>query len=283
MRKSAPRSYFFSPRILIGLVLFSLGVLSALLGLGTPASVLANTNNQNPDTLAVSKPSSGEHVARGAVGPPDSQRSGENVAQSEVALSSTVMAPTRSSFIANWNRFSGASGYRLDVSTSSSFSSYVSGYQDLDVGNINSRVVSGLSPDTTYYYRVRAYNAVGISGDANVMTATTTSGAGLIINATFDTSITNKPNAAAIEAMINQAIAIYESLFSDPVTVSILFRYSTTQPNGAPLGTGIAQSTFVIYPIPWNTYISALEADAKTGSDTTANATLPANPLSTNI
>src|SRR6202011_61699 len=44
--------------------------------------------------------------------------------------------------------------------------------------------------------------------------ASTQSSSGLVINATFDSSITNNPNAQAIESAINQAIAIYESLFS---------------------------------------------------------------------
>jgi hypothetical protein len=136
----------------------------------------------------------------------------------------------------------------------------------------------------TYYYRVRAYNTIGTSGDSNVMIARTMSGSGLAISATFDSSITNNPNSAAIESMINQAIAIYESLFNDPITVSILFRYSTTGPDGTLLGSGtLAQSTFVIYTVPWNTYISALKADATTTNDTSANASLPTNPLSTNI
>src|SRR4029077_3262795 len=134
-----------------------------------------------------------------------------------------------------------------------------------------------------YYYRVRAYNATGTSGDSTVMTATTAAGAGLIINGTFDSSILNNPNSAAIEAMINQAIAIYESLFSDPITVSILFRYATTNPDGTPFGSGLAESNYVTYPIPWNTFIAALRADAKTSNDTAANASLPSNALSSNI
>jgi hypothetical protein len=47
--------------------------------------------------------------------------------------------------------------------------------------------------------------------------------AGLIILPTFDASITNDPNAAAIEATISAAIAIVESQFSDPITVNITF------------------------------------------------------------
>jgi len=82
---------------------------------------------------------------------------------------------TSSGFTANWSSTSGATGYRLDVSTSSSFSSYVSGYQDLDVGNVTSRDVSGLSANTPYYYRVRANNTGGTSENSGTISVTTTS------------------------------------------------------------------------------------------------------------
>ena len=69
--------------------------------------------------------------------------------------------PTRSSFMATWPNVTGAKGYLLDVSTSSSFDSFVDGYHDLDVGDATGRVVTGLSRGTTYYYRVRAYDVTG--------------------------------------------------------------------------------------------------------------------------
>src|SRR5207253_4875861 len=104
------------------------------------------------------------------------------------------------------------------------------------------------------------------------------------INATFDSSITTRANAATIEAMINRAISIYESLFSDPMTVTILFRYSTVFPNGTPLPSGfISRSDWVYYTVPWNTYISAFVADAITCYDTTANTCLPTTALPADI
>src|SRR5690349_21548656 len=48
----------------------------------------------------------------------------------------TPIAPTRSSFMASWQKINGAIGYRLDVSTDASFRAFVDGYQDLDVGNV---------------------------------------------------------------------------------------------------------------------------------------------------
>lgn len=105
----------------------------------------------------------------------------------------------------------------------------------------------------------------------------------LAIVPTFDSTILNNPNSAAIQATINQAIAIYQSLFTDPISVKILFRYSSTTPSGATMGTALARSTFVVYTIPWNTVKNAIVADAKTGNDASANASLPASPLSTNL
>ncbi len=122
------------------------------------------------------------------------------------------------------------------------------------------------------------------TGYSNVTAATTEAPTGLIINPTFDSSITDDPNSAAIQAMINQAIAIYESLFSDPITIQILFRYSDTAPNGDPLpGDVLSQSLSTVYTVPWNDFVSALRADATSSNDSRANASLPGSPLSTNI
>jgi Alpha-galactosidase, CBM13 domain len=156
----------------------------------------------------------------------------------------------------------------------------------LNVGNVNGRAVTGLNPGTTYYYRVRPYTAASSGGYANVTTATTEAPAGLIIIPTFDISITDDPNSAAIQAMINRAIGFYESLFSDPITIHILFRYSDSAPapSPTPFPPGVlSQSFFVPYDIIWNSFISALRADATTSNDNTANASLPGSAFSTNI
>src|SRR5215471_4988234 len=192
--------------------------------------------------------------------------------------------PTRSSFMASWGSVIGATGYQLDVSRSASFDSYVEGYHNLEVGNVTGLVVTDLKPGTTYYYRVRAYGANGVGESSDVMAGATVATTGLTIHATFDSSITNNPNAAAIEATINRAISTHESLFTDPITVQIRFRYATTLPNGNPIPAGsVARSNFVVYTIPWSSFITALRADATTGNDNLANASLPGSALSANI
>lgn len=74
------------------------------------------------------------------------------------------------SFKAQWSFFEGSTAYFLDVSTNSGFSSYVSGYENLNVGNVANYVVSGLTANTTYYYRVRGTNT---STNSNTITAIT--------------------------------------------------------------------------------------------------------------
>ena len=84
--------------------------------------------------------------------------------------------------------------------------------------------------------------------------------------------------------MINRTIAIYESLFSDPITIQIRFRYATTAPDGSRLSQGlVSESDTGVYIMPWNTFISALRADAETNNDNVASASLPGSALSTNM
>jgi len=264
-------------------IFFAAGLVLGIVAVGADTS--SPTQNQNLGALPLYQMSAGTHVTRAdSESALNLQNTTEIPAQTEVGPPQMPAPATRSSFMASWPSVSGAIGYRLDVSTSNSFSSYVNGYHDLDVGNVTGRVVTGLSQDATYYYRVRAYEATGTGGYSNVITATTSASAGLIINATFDSSITTRANAATIEAMIHRAISIYESLFSDPITIKILFRYSTTAPNGSPLPSGaLSRSDFVGYTIPWTTYIHALVADGFTGNDAAANASLPTTALSANI
>lgn len=81
-----------------------------------------------------------------------------------VAIAATNINGT--SFTANWNSVASAADYRLDVSTNSSFSSFVSGYNDRIVAGLSENV-TGLTSGQTYYYRVRSVNTSGFSSNSN--------------------------------------------------------------------------------------------------------------------
>ncbi|MCX6237610.1 MAG: hypothetical protein NTY07_08655 [Bacteroidia bacterium] len=75
---------------------------------------------------------------------------------------------------ANWTASTYATSYFLDVSTVIGFGSYVTGYQNSNVGNFTTFDVVGLTAGTTYYYRVRASNDCGTSVSSGTITYATT-------------------------------------------------------------------------------------------------------------
>jgi hypothetical protein len=81
---------------------------------------------------------------------------------------------TGSSFTMTWNTIDYAYAYIIEVSTNNIFTAYVTGYNNTHVGAINSIEVTGLSPNTTYYFRIRAYNTTGTSDYSPYRVATTT-------------------------------------------------------------------------------------------------------------
>jgi hypothetical protein len=72
-------------------------------------------------------------------------------------------AITATSFIAHWNAIPGITIYLLDLATDNAFANFVEGYHDLVIASSNSKSLSGLSSNTTYYYRMRAQNSSGNS------------------------------------------------------------------------------------------------------------------------
>lgn len=80
---------------------------------------------------------------------------------------------TEVQFTANWQPVTGASKYYLDVATDIGFTSFVTGYNNKDAGNVTSYDVTGLSSGTDYYYRVRAYNSSGVSASSGTQNVTT--------------------------------------------------------------------------------------------------------------
>jgi hypothetical protein len=81
--------------------------------------------------------------------------------------------PTATSLRLSWSASATATGYRLDVSESSAFTTFVTGYANRDLGNTTSFTITGLAAGRTYYARLRAYNAAGTSANSATQSATT--------------------------------------------------------------------------------------------------------------
>jgi hypothetical protein len=93
-----------------------------------------------------------------------------------------------------------------------------------------------------------------------------TTARGLVILPSWDSSITNDPDAATIENTINTAIQFYEARFADPITVTITFKEMTN---------GLSHSEFFYWSISYPQFIAALQSDATTTNDIIALAHLP--------
>ena len=98
-----------------------------------------------------------------------------------VTVNSTLTAPTAlagsgatcNQITANWNAVAGANYYELDVATDNGFTTFVPGYNALNVGNLVTRNITGLTSGVTYYYRVRVFNGTCISGNSATITYAT--------------------------------------------------------------------------------------------------------------
>jgi hypothetical protein len=125
------------------------------------------------------------------------------------------------SFRANWRSVNGVTGYTLDVATNNSFTNYVTGYHNLNVGNVLNHSVVGLSPSTTYYYRVRAFNGDGTSGNSNVVHVATLSPTG------FPVTITNPANSIA-----SHTARLNGTVYPHGFNTTVYFQYGRTTSYG---------------------------------------------------
>jgi len=189
-----------------------------------------------------------------------------------IAAAATANAST--SFSANWNSSAGATGYRLDVSTASDFSSFVAGFNNLDVNNVTTYSVTGLTANTTHYYRVRAYNNYGNSTSSSNITVLTAPSAPVEIAASSvsQLSFTANWNAAA------GATGYYLDVSTVANFASFVSGYNN-------LDVGSVTSRSVSLPSGGSTYYYRVRAYSGGGtspnSGTQTVVTLPASPVAT--
>jgi len=124
-------------------------------------------------------------------------------------------------------------------------------------------------------YFLMAGGSAGAGGNLSIQAISSGVGA-LKIIPSFDSSITNDPQAATIEATINSAIEVFQNSYSDPITVTITFQKM-------PGGVG-ANSTYY-RDVPYSSYRAALVTHATSSDDATALAHLSVaanNPVNGN-
>lgn len=85
------------------------------------------------------------------------------------SVQQAITGASATAFTAKWSPAAGATRYRLDVSASNTFASFVTGFNNLDVGNVTTVAVTGLAPGSTYYYRVRAEYSSATSPNSSVI------------------------------------------------------------------------------------------------------------------
>ena len=138
---------------------------------------------------------------------------------------------TTSSIQAKWGAVSGASSYLLDVSTNSSFSSFLPGYQNKSLTS-TSCIVNGLNYNTAYYYRVKAVASdpdlnSNYSTTKEVTTENVSPGAGSTeINSSEETTI-NVGNYDSGHGTITPTVKVDPTAFSPSennlITVSMSY------------------------------------------------------------
>src|SRR6266699_2563299 len=142
-------------------------------------------------------------------------------------------------------------------------------------------------PDATIAEPSPGAGATVLGGDSTTSTtptgttsstsgATTMSGgavsAGLVINVTYDASVASAP--AGFTSDVAAVVRYFESHFNDPITINIDVGFGEV--NGQTLGGGaLASSRYYLNSYTYSQVKNALTADATSGTDAAAVATLP--------
>jgi Secretion system C-terminal sorting domain len=125
---------------------------------------------------------------------------------------------TSTTFAANWNNVPGATGYLLDVSTDN-FATFIGGFNSKSVAG-TTQLVTGLSANTVFKYRVRATNTTGTSSNSNSIDITTLAKQNQVITfiALPDRTFGDVP--FSLSATSSSSLAVTFTPTSDKITIS---------------------------------------------------------------
>jgi len=154
------------------------------------------------------------------------------------ASAATPAAPTASaassvsctSMSANWSAAANATGYYLDVNTNNTFTGTAI-LNNQSTGNVTTYSVTGLTASTTYYYRVRAFNACGTSASSATITQATT--------------VTTPAQPGAITGTVAQCPSLTSQTYSISA-VSNATSYTWTVPTGWTITAGGTTNTITV-------------------------------------
>ncbi len=146
------------------------------------------------------------------------------------------------SFMARWNSVGGATGYALDVATSSNFvaGTYLAGYSNIMTGAVTEYFVNGTVANTSYYYRVRSVSSSGVSTNSSVRQVDTPDYAAMALSdtdLTFNSADDLDPAFQTfVVTNIGQSTMTYTNVLADTNTT-----WLTISPRGATLNPGGTQ------------------------------------------
>lgn len=160
-----------------------------------------------------------------------------------VATAATALGLT--GFSANWNAVAGAAEYLLDVASDAAFSSPVTGYHNLSVGNVTTFAVSGLSSGTPYYYRIRAVDGNDLSWYSNTISCLTLSPSPTFTPTSTITCTATLSATPSMTATVTPTSTLSPTVTITPeVTATPTATASpTTTPTPAPQATATATAT----------------------------------------
>lgn len=203
---------------------------------------------------------------------------------------------TANTFNASWATVSGATGYYIDVATDNAFSSILASYTNLSAGNVLTKSITGLTPNTNYYFRVRAVDAIGTSANSNTITTKTsttapTSSAATTLTATsFSANWISKTGATeyfidvATDNSFTSILSSYNNVSVGNVTTSSItglsgnttYYYRVRASNGSQSVSSTFQSALTLPASPTSSAASSI-----TSTGFTANWTPPTQGAAT--
>jgi fibronectin type 3 domain-containing protein len=191
----------------------------------------------------------------------------------------TASAQSSSSITVSWGSVSGASDYYIYRATSSGGT-----YSQITSTSSTSYTNTGLSSNTTYYYRVSAVNNYGESSQSSYASATTTTSG----------AVPSTPSSVTASAQSSTSITVSWGSVSG---ASYYYVYRATSSNGSYsyigstystslTDTGLSSNTTYYYRVSaWNSYGESSQsnyASATTNSSSSSTVTLTNNQWYTN-